>query len=312
MGSRQNGPSAMEVNAFLVGASKCGTSTLVDLMSVHEEISVCGIKEPNYFSDDLPEDVFSRRHAKNVEQYHDLWAGGNEKTVVKIEASVGYFYSKVAAMKIKEYNPSSKIIIILRNPVDRLRSAHGHRLNSGNEDVSGVLEALSLDSKRKTGASLPRGCANFRPYREMMDYPKQIKRFLECFDREMVHIMLMEDLIEERERSICDLWDFLEVKDIGTYEVPHSNKSNIVRSRMASSLMAPNSFLVRFFYVPLRKFRVFSWLGRKIRELNLKEGSPPKLSESERIFLASEFREMAEETSRITGIDVMSRWSDFH
>ena len=61
---------------------------------------MCQIKEPNYFSDDLPQDVFSESRTKNLDEYHGLWDDCHDGCSV-FEASVGYFYSRMASENIR-------------------------------------------------------------------------------------------------------------------------------------------------------------------------------------------------------------------
>ena len=301
----------MKVGTFLVGASKSGTSSLSNILASHPDVCMCQIKEPNYFSDDLPQDVFSESHAKNLDEYHGLWGDCHDDCSVFCEASVGYFYSRMAAENIKRYNPNAKILVMLRHPVGRLVSAHSFRLNSGNEDVELPVEAYKLDSLRMRGKFLPKGCSNFRPYREMMDYATQIERFLNCFPRNQIHIVLMEDLIEKRDETVKKMWGFLGIRDVEIEVLPHENRSVSARSRFVLSLMSPNSFLVRRFYVPLRKFRMIKWLGQTIRRMNLKEARNALLEEEEVRFLENDFREMVDRTEKLTGVELKSRWEGF-
>tara|TARA_Y100000588_G_scaffold261992_1_gene276605 strand:- start:709 stop:1617 length:909 start_codon:yes stop_codon:yes gene_type:complete len=301
----------MEVNTFLVGASKSGTTSLSNILSDHPEICMCPIKEPNYFSDDLPQDVFSESHANNLDEYHKLWTNLEKGHSLVCEASVGYFYSENAAQNIRNYNPRAKILVILRHPLRRLVSAHALRLNSGNEDVDNVVEAYKLDAPRMNGESLPKGCSNFRPYRKMMDYPSQIERYLEAFGKSQVHIVIMEDLVNDRARELERLWGFLDVSKREIRDLPHQNKRKGVRSKIALSVMSPNSFLVRRLYVPLRRFRIVKWFGGRIRRLNLKQITSSEFGDDDREYLENEFREMVSRTESITGIDLKSRWSGF-
>ena len=94
----------MKVDTFPVGASKSGTSSLSNILASHPDVCMCQIKEPNYFSDDLPQDVFSESHAKNL-----MSITGYGMTAMMIAL---YFvrllsdiYSRMASENIKRYNP---------------------------------------------------------------------------------------------------------------------------------------------------------------------------------------------------------------
>ena len=130
-------------NLFIVGAAKAGTSALHAILSEHPNIFMSPVKEPNYFSSDLLVDNFNSEQKKkfknekiqflnngavrpchqlyvrNKTDYLRLFKDADSKVKYCGEASVSYLFSKIAAQKIKEFNPVSKIIIILRNPVER-------------------------------------------------------------------------------------------------------------------------------------------------------------------------------------------------
>lgn len=143
-------------NAFIVGAAKSGTTTLYYLLDQHPEVCTPAVKEPNYFSNlDNNSDLVkpgngpgddSTVWTTDEKSYHGLYRP-KEEHKLKIDASVSYLYSATAAAQIAEYDPDSRIIIVLRNPVERAFSHYKHLLRDGRESVS-FEEALSREERR--------------------------------------------------------------------------------------------------------------------------------------------------------------------
>ena len=131
----------MKVNTFIVGAPKAGTTSLHYYLQQHPEVCMSAIKEPNFFTaanvSDLYYDVDP---ILNEDDYHLIFSDLKKKVVG--EASVSYLYYPLIADKIFEYNPKAKIIILLRNPVQRAFSHYlmDKRLGLCNVSLLEVIE----------------------------------------------------------------------------------------------------------------------------------------------------------------------------
>ena len=110
-----------KANLFIIGAQKCGTSTLFDNLVKHKNIFGGKIKEKNFFSN---EDLYK----KGVDSYHNMYPKLSilnklPENSYFLDASPSYLMRKEAADKIFKYNPNAKFIVMMRNPVDRAFSA---------------------------------------------------------------------------------------------------------------------------------------------------------------------------------------------
>src|SRR5882672_7839349 len=124
-------------NLFIVGAPRCGTTSMYDYLKQHPDVFMPEVKEPHFLGTDLTSSRFIRDEGK----YQALFATAkNEKRIG--EASVWQLYSKIAAYEIKEYSPTARVIIMLRNPVDMMYSLYGQHIFSGDEEISDFEEAL--------------------------------------------------------------------------------------------------------------------------------------------------------------------------
>jgi len=83
-------------NFFILGAPKCGTTSLAMWLSEHPNIFMCPIKEPHYFNTD------GLQRIKTLEQYESLFTDAKPEHVAVGEASTHYLYSKEAVPRILE------------------------------------------------------------------------------------------------------------------------------------------------------------------------------------------------------------------
>lgn len=110
-------------NLFLVGAPRCGTTSLYRYLAAHEEIFMSPVKEPHFLGSD-PYDPTSLRDESRSRALFEH-AGGAR---VAGEASVWYLYSQTAAKQIRDFSPDARILILLRNSVDMVLSLHTHHV----------------------------------------------------------------------------------------------------------------------------------------------------------------------------------------
>jgi len=233
---------------FIVGAPKCGTTTLYNCLRQHPEIFMPSRKEPRFFCDDL--DSGSERDGffflRDEASYLSLFScAGKAKRIG--EASTTYLYSEVSARRIREFCGSASIIIMLRNPVDMLYSYHSERYYNGNEDIPDFEAALAVEGERRRGLRLPRNAANLKGlyYKDVAKFSIQIQRYLEVFGQDRVRIVLLDDLKRDPLSLYKDIFTFLGVSQSFTPEFQIVNPNKQVRSKMLKSFLQNRSTRLR-------------------------------------------------------------------
>jgi len=208
-------------NFFIVGAPKCGTTAMNDYLAQHPDIFMAK-KEIHYFGSDLK----TRLKISESEYLQYFREAGNKKIIG--EASVWYLYSKTAPVEIKKFSPGAKILIMLRNPVYVLHSLHSQHLFDGNENITDFEEALDLDAERKRGNRVPDSLDFFElpSYRDSVLFAEQVRRYLDTFGSENIHVVLYEDFVADTERAVSETLNFLGLdrKIKMTYNVINPNK----------------------------------------------------------------------------------------
>lgn len=199
-------------NFFIVGAARSGTTSLSRYLKQHPEIYIRQQKEVHFFAADYfpcsgpGDEVLNKVVIHDEKQYNQFFAGVTREKAVG-ESSVFYLCLPGTAERIAQAVPDAKIIIILREPVERAYSAYMHLLRDGREHV-GFAESLSLEEvRRKKG---------FEPlwwYKELSLYYKQVKQYLDIFGVDRVKVVLYDELCENPEQLLHDTFAFLEVRE---------------------------------------------------------------------------------------------------
>jgi len=296
---------------FIVGAPKCGTTSLYGWLRQHPEIFMSPSKEPRFFGSDLDSGsyrdglFFMRDQAKYMSLFE---SAGDAKRVG--EGSTTYLYSETAAKNIKDFCDFASIIIMLRNPVDMLYSYHSERYYHGNEDISDFKEALSAEVERRKGLRYPKNAANLKGlfYRDVVRFSVQVKRYLETFGPENVHIILFDDLKLHPMVVYEQTLNFLGVDPTFKPKLRISNPNKEVRSVLLKTILQNHSSslhnFVRHIIPDSRRHRLARYMAR----LNRKHVPRPPLDKEFARQLSQEFEPEVEALSKILGRD-LSHWS---
>ena len=242
-------------NFFIVGAPKCGTSSMVEYLSQHpdifmpEERTTTGKKELHFFGADLG----SLAIPQNEKQYLKFFAKATTEKKIG-EASTGYLYSRDAAREIFEFNPSSQIIIMLRNPTDMLYSLHSQKLYNGTENIRNFEEALDAEEDRRKGRRIPRLCRFPKGllYTEVVKYTEQVERYMEVFGREKVMVIIFDDFVSDTAGVYKETLEFLGVDanfSLPTYQT--FNPNTVPRSKVLTTTINIISYFSHNFFRPL-------------------------------------------------------------
>ncbi len=233
-----------KVDFFIIGAPKCGTTSLYEYLHSHPDICFSDSKEPHYFSHDFP----GYCTTYSVEEYHQKeFNHCSSDDVLRGEGSVWYLYSKVAVKEIHEYNPDARILIMLRNPIDMLCSLHSQLLYNLDEDVTDFKEAWGLQEQRAALKNIPKWCRvpEFLQYKNIGMYSTQLERVYEVFPVHQIKVILFDDLVNDPGAVYSDVLGFLGLEKDGrsNFQVTNSNKS-LIFEPLAVFIQRPPAFIV--------------------------------------------------------------------
>ncbi len=181
-------------NFIIIGAGKCGTTSLYNYLHQHPQIYLCPQKETYFF---VPEHIRSKFKPwgaiTNFDDYANLFKDASKDSVVG-EISTTYYRYADSAKQIYLTLPQVKIIAILRDPASRAFSDYQMHFRKGNEKEE--FDTLISPENRfiKPGFY----------YSELIPY-------FELFPREQIKIFLFTDLVKNSTTFIRDLFEFIEV-----------------------------------------------------------------------------------------------------
>jgi hypothetical protein len=219
---------------FIVGAPKCGTTSLNAYLGLHPQIYMAK-KEQHFFGSDLA--TFWPQPSE--EQYHASFADGQGETL-RGEGSGWYLLSTCAAVEIQAYNPNARIVAMLRNPLDMLPSLHSQFLYDEFEDIASFSGALAAEADRRRGERVPvkaRSDNRRLLYREVVRFAEQLERYFDVFGRDSVHVVLFDDLAREPADVYRDVLEFLGADTAFTPPFGVLNPQKRLRSKMLQELV---------------------------------------------------------------------------
>lgn len=229
-------------NFFIVGAPKCGTTSLHEYLQRHPDVFMPFYKEPHFFGSDLRGSRF-RQFRSQPERYFKLFRDVRSEQRIG-ESSPWYLASQRAAEEIRDYDPNAKIIIMLRNPIDMMYSMWAQFRYSGNEQIETFDAALAAEAQRREGKWIRRAahCITGLYYREMARFSEQVQRYFDCFGRENVQVIIFDDFKSDTAAVYRAVLDFLQIDSQfeTTFDIMNPNKE--VRLEWLQKLIVNSGF----------------------------------------------------------------------
>lgn len=182
-------------NFIIIGAGKCGTTSLFHYLFQHPEIYMCPKKETFFFLNEVSRLKNKQWGAvSNLDEYKSLFKDAPENAVVG-EISTTYYSDPNAAKLIHEVIPDTKIIAILRDPSNRA--------------FSDYLMHHKYQIKEQPFESL---IASKKYYINLGFYYSQLINYFEVFDKNSIKILFYEDLLHHPQEFLENLFIFLGVQ----------------------------------------------------------------------------------------------------
>lgn len=258
-------------SAFLLGGSKCGTSSLYTYLEQHPRICMSKPKEPMYF-----EAEFGRGKAYYFNRYFSHWNGEE----IVMDARVGHLYLPYIPQRLFDYNPEARLVVVLRNPTERAISSWWHWYSRGLESLP-LSDAIAVDMERinsgyrlatkeeqalfeRASREIRKGM--FRTYVDAGYFHEQLCRYLEFFPRTQLHVVLFDDLASDPKTVVSKALEFLGVEsdlaDRFLYPIVNRSDPEVINHLDAATI----SLLVEHYRPHNKKLEEF--LGRSLEHWN--------------------------------------------
>jgi hypothetical protein len=273
-------------NLYVIGAQKCGTSSLHRYLDLHPDIAMSRPKELSFFM------LYPEPSQEQLEWYKRHFPA---QARVRGESSPNYScYPEVAGIpeRIHRFIPEAKLIYLVRDPIERA--------------VSSYLQARTMGDEQRPISEALADTESIYVWRGR--YFAQLERYLPYFPQEQILVIPQKKLLLDRAETMRRIFEFLEVDE--SFSSPEfermwevsSGKGRLYRLAFrASRRLAGPAFWGR---LPTR----VRWLGERIVYRARRGDARPTLDEGVRERLAERFREDAANLRAFTGED-FADWS---
>lgn len=204
---------------LIVGAMKSGTTTLAVMLARHPGIYMHPAKELHFF-DRYPD--------RGLDWYRAQFRGAQRGSLVG-EATPEYMFDPRASDLMAEVLPAARLVVILRDPVDRAYSHYWHNRMHDREPLS-FHDALAAERQRTMRSRIDRWRYS---YATRGLYADQLRHLERWYPREAIHVMLTSDLLEQPQKQIDDVVRFLGLSMGGlapSGRLPREGRYQAVRS----------------------------------------------------------------------------------
>jgi hypothetical protein len=249
-------------NCFIIGAQKCGSTSLHEYLLQHPQIDGAKCKEVWYFDRNYArgEDWY-RGHFPLAPEYR----GARGRSVQAIvDSTTNYLYDPRVPVRAHDYAPNAKLIVVLRDPVLRAYS-HYRMLRALGWEYLSFQDALEQEDGRDAQEhqqivrdwTYPARYLGFHGYVSRGLYLEQIERWLKVFDRDQLLVLLTDDLRTRPGETVATAHRFLGLEryDSGSYPMHNAGSYSSLDADMLE-------ILARRFEEPNRRLAEF--LGRDL------------------------------------------------
>jgi hypothetical protein len=211
---------------FLVaGVPKAGTTALHAALSRHPGLYLSPVKEPKFFLTDGPppakggpgDTLTYREHIWQREAYGALFDAAPPGALCG-EATPLYLYDQAAMRRIRDMIPGARLIVIVRDPVERAHSNWTHLWSAGLEPVGDFVRACAEEERR-----IAAGWASFWHYTGLGKYGAQLDHAFSLFPRDQVLVLRYRLLVDSPATALDQICAFLEVAPGIVTEIPREN-----------------------------------------------------------------------------------------
>lgn len=240
-------------NFLIIGANKAGTTSLYNYLKQHPQVYMSPVKEPMFFKfmgkqldTSKPGSEITLKHAvNNINDYSALFNDVSGEKAIG-EASTAYLHNPYCAESIKKYIPDVKIIVVLRNPVERAYSNYLMYVRWGLETLDFEEAVREEDSRMRN--DYPQGWQYIR----LGFYYEPLKFYFDVFNRSQIKVFLYEDFCKDSVGMMQDIFHFLDVDESfvpdtsqrhNVYALPKNNGANFPINLLKPIKRALKTFL---------------------------------------------------------------------
>lgn len=210
---------------LVIGVPKAGTTALHAALARHPDLFMSAVKEPKFFLTDGPPpdeggpgDVQTyRQHVWRRADYEALFSAA-PPGALRGESTPFYLYDRAAQQRIHDLIPQAKLIVIVRDPVERAHSNWTHLWSAGREPIGDFVRACAEEDRRVAA-----GWSAFWHYLRLGRYGEQLSHLFQLFPRDQVFVIRYRRLLDEPALVLDEISAFLGVAKGMISEIPREN-----------------------------------------------------------------------------------------
>ncbi len=285
-------------NLFIVGAPKAGTTSLHEYLKNIPEIFMSSVKEPYYFCKKMVPEYHYTIPIRDKKKYLDLFSKVKDEKYVG-ESSVWYLSDPDSVNLIHQVSPNARIIICLRDPVDRAFSHYLMNASRRLYKTSSFHEQVRKEIDEEIDFSIP----NIRFKAGL--YFDDVKKYFDIFGRTNVKIIIFEEFIQNTKKTVQDILRFLGLKEeIDNFEEEVHNPFSLPHFPVIYNFL--NIQIIR----KIRRRFISETFQKKVRKIIFSKKVPkPIMLDEDRILLKNFYQDDIQKLCELLGRQLP--WSNF-
>ena len=292
-------------NFFIVGPGRSGTTALSEYLDSHPNVFMSIPKEPHYFCTDFPK-IRKNKGFTELDSYLKLYEKCKPQHIAIGEASPSYIISSEALQNIYQFNPEAKIVVIVRNPIDKAYSHFINFKNNNLENQNYFETAWQLQDQRKQGQMLPSN--NIEPitfqYGRLCKLAEPIERLFSLFPKQQIKVIIFDDFVNDTKKIYTEILSFLNINDDNRVKFPKAGESRISRFIWLNAFLRNPPLSLKFIVNGKLARNVKNKIVAQVDKWNTK-AKPPLLEEKFRQELAKYFHDDVKKLSELLDKDLM-------
>ena len=306
---------------FVVGAAKAGSTALHMFLSEHPQIFMSPVKETNYFSQpDMDKAHYARDYRHDVHVDLERYLSGPMTRKIHIadverwedyvrlfrdvegqiaigEASNSYLMCPSAAPGIADRFPDARILMMLRNPIERVWSHYLMDLRLGKTLEENLIAEVETDARQEH-----QGWGVTKNYLELGHYSGQLERYRALFPEEHIKVLLYDDYRADPERTLRDIFAFLGVDPTVELQLERRfNAAAVPRFKKLNYLLFQSGLVNR-----VKRMVPEGWKGAA-KQAMFTRADMPTFQQRDREYLCDYYREEVGRLGELLGRD-LSHW----
>ena len=269
---------------FIVGAPRCGTTTLAQFLKDHPAVAFPAVKEPHFFSQNDLRGLSIQELRRKVERDYlrRFFTSGPDRRI-GADASVTYLYTPEQLEPIRRLWSRSRFVVAVRDPLTMLPSLHRRLIYLGDETIPTFEQAWAATPDRAAGRRIPRQCADPRwlRYDQAGRFATHLERLFAAVGRENCLVQLFDDLTADPSGSYRRIMEFVGLEAVPRTDFTARRPSRSVRFRwLQRALKRPPT--------PVREYFAGEQYRQRICDLdnNGRRKPPPALLSARKRLLA--------------------------